>query len=211
MARRTRGPRRPVQLELARHAGWGGRRKGAGRKPKGDRALVTHDRRPPLATRFPVHVTLRVLPHVWNLRSKRGYRVVRRAMVKGGDRFGMRLCEFSIQGNHLHFVVEAEDARALSRGMQGLSIRLARGLNAMMKARGKVMADRFHARILRTPTETRRVLSYVRGNRDVHRSRRGEKAVGAPDPYASAAPRLDLVLPVPRTYLLLRARAEAPS
>ena len=208
MARRLR---RPVQLELARHSGWGGRRKGAGRKPKGDRALVTHAQRPPLATRFPVHVTLRVLPHVWNLRSRRSFRVIARAFAAGGDRFGMRLCEFSIQGNHLHFVVEAVDARALSRGMQGLSIRLARGLNGMMKRRGKVLADRFHARILRTPTETRRVLLYVRDNRDVHRSRWGQKPSGAPDPYSSATPSPGLVLPAARSYLLIRARAEAPS
>src|SRR6266566_1116261 len=116
--------RRPVQLTLRKHAGWGGRRKGAGRKPKGEWALVTHTARPPLAARYPVHVTLRVLPHVWNLRSGRTFRVLGRALSQGGDRFGMRICEFSIQGNHLHLVTEATDARALSRGMQGLSIRI---------------------------------------------------------------------------------------
>ncbi len=205
MARRLR---RPVQLELPRHAGWGGLRKGAGRKPKGDRALVTHTQRPALATRFPVHVTLRVLPPVWSLRSKRGYRVVRRALAGGGDRFGMRLCEFSIQGNHLHFVVEAEDARALSRGMQGLSIRLAKGLNRMMARTGKVLADRFHARILRTPTEVRRVLAYVHGNRDVHRVRWGEHPSNVPDAFSSAVAAERALLPAPRTYLLKLARGE---
>ena len=204
MARRLR---RPVQLELPRHAGWGGCRKGAGRRPRGEKALVAHTQRPALATRFPVHVTLRVLPHVWNLRSKRGYRVVRRALAGGGDRFGMRLCEFSIQGNHLHFVVEAEDARALSRGMQGLSIRIAKGLNRMMARAGKVLADRFHARILRTPTEVRRVLAYVRGNHDVHRVRRGASASNAPDVFSSAIAAVRHVLPAPHTYLLARARS----
>ncbi len=206
--------RRPQQLTFAKHAGWGGRRKGAGRKPKGERALVTHLSRPALAARFPLHVTLRVLPHVWNLRSRRGFRVLRAALSAGSDRFGMRTCEFSIQGNHVHLVVEAADARALSRGMQGLSIRIAKGLNRMMRSQGKVLADRFHARILRTPTEVRRVLDYVRGNRDVHRARWGQTARStAPDPYSSASCDHGVALADARSYLLARASAgrEAPA
>ncbi len=200
---------RPQQLTFAKHAGWGGRRKHAGRKPKGDRALVTHDGRPALAARFPVHVTLRVLPRVWNLRSRRGFRVLRAALSAGGDRFGMRVCEFSIQGNHVHLVAEAADAPALSRGMQGLSIRIARGLNQMMETSGKVLADRFHARILRSPTEVQRVVCYVRDNRDRHRARWGSLLTGsAPDPYSSASRDHGVVLPAPHTWLLARARAE---
>jgi putative transposase len=206
--------RRPLQLPLPKHAGWGGRRKGAGRKPKGTRALVMHTTRPTLAPRFPVHVTLRVLPHVWNLRSRRSFRLLGRALSRGGDRFGMRICEFSIQGNHLHLVVEATGAKALSRAMQGLSIRIAKGLNHVMAHAGKVLADRFHARVLRTPTEVKRVVHYVRNNRGIHRTRWGQ-AAGAEgsDPYSSACPRHGVVLPDAHTYLLLRARADplAPS
>ncbi len=61
-------------------------------------------------------------------------------------------------GEHLHFIVEADDNRALSEGMQGLSVRLAKGLNRLMGRHGKVFADRFHAHVLRTPvrlTDTR--------------------------------------------------------
>src|ERR1051325_10882311 len=168
---------RPVQLTLPKHAVWGGRRRGAGRKPKGDRALVTHAARPALAARYPVHVTMRVLPHVWNLRSRRSFRVLGRALSRGGDRFGMRICEFSIQGNHLHLVTEASDAQALSRGMQGVSIRIAKGLNHVMGHAGKVLADRYHARILRTPTEVKHVVRYLRNNRSIHRARWGEVSV----------------------------------
>jgi putative transposase len=201
-------PRRhhPLRLSLPKHAGWGGRRKGAGRKPKGPRALVTHTARPALAPRFPVHVTLRVLPHVWNLRSRRSVRVLGRALSHGADRFGMRICEFSIQGNHVHLVAEAADALALSRGMQGLSIRIAKGLNGMMKHGGRVLADRFHQRILHTPTEVARVVRYVRNNRAIHRARWG-RAAGASDPYSSASRDHDIALPDPHTYLLARARA----
>ena len=207
MARR----RRSEQLSFAKHAGWGGARKGAGRKPKTERAGVSHLGRETLSARFPVHVTLRVLPHVWNLRSRRSFRVLARAFGAGGERFGMRLCEFSVQGNHLHLVVEAADRRALARGMQGLTIRIARGLNALMKRQGKVLADRYHARILRTPTEVRRVLAYVRENHDVHRARWGKARSGARDPYSSASREHGVPLPGAVTYLLCRARREVES
>ncbi len=141
-------------------------------------------------------------------RSRRSFRVLRRAFAAGGDRFGLRLCEFSVQGNHLHLVVEATDRRALSRGMQGLSIRIARGLNRLMGRQGRVLADRYHARILRTPTEVRRALAYVLGNRDVHRSRWGKPRTGTLDPYSSAAPEPPVALPDAKTYLLRRARSE---
>ena len=55
---------------------WGGRRKGAGRKPSGNRSGVAHDPRPAVAAHHPVHVTLRVRPHVFNLRARRCLRVI---------------------------------------------------------------------------------------------------------------------------------------
>jgi hypothetical protein len=118
----------------------------------------------------------------------------------------MRICEFSFQGNHVHFIAEAADESALSRGMQGLSIRIARGLNRLMHRSGKVLADRFHARILRTPVDVARVLRYVRTNRDIHRARWGQPKLGTSDPYSSASREHAIVLPDPRTSLLAGAQ-----
>jgi putative transposase len=188
--------------------GWGGARSGAGRKRKRARPGVSHATREPLNARFPVHVTVRVMPHVFNLRSRRSFRVLRRAFSSGGERFGLRLCEFSVQGNHLHFLVEAEGRRALSRGMQGLGIRIAKGLNRMMSKRGKVLGDRYHARILRTPLDVRRALRYVRTNHDVHRARWGDARLGVPDPLSTASRNHGAVLPWPITNLLRHARSE---
>jgi len=64
--------------------------------------------------------------------------------------------------------------------MNGLGVRVARGLNRVMKRRGKVLEDRYHAHILRTPTEVRRARHYLSENARHHYSRDG----GA-DPYAS--------------------------
>jgi REP element-mobilizing transposase RayT len=47
---------------------------------------------------------------------------------------------FSVQRDHLHLIVEASDRRALSRGMQGLSIRVARAANGELGRKGRVFA-----------------------------------------------------------------------
>ena len=190
------------QLELTKTGGWGGRRKNSGRNPNGDRAMVSRLKRPRLSRHHPVHVTLRMRPHVWNLRSKRGFQMLRRAMSAGSDRFGFRLCDFTLEGNHLHFIVEADDQRALSRGMQGLSIRIAKALNRLMQRHGKVFADRYHAHILKTPTEVKHALRYVRANHDSHRHRRGEVVIGLPDAFSSAHPDHAVQLAQAFTYLL---------
>ena len=176
----------------------GGKRRGAGRRPQGDRAGVPHTRRPRFAARLPIHVTVRMLPHVWNLRSRRSFNVVGRALALAGIQVGTRLCEFSIQGNHIHIVVEANNHRALATTMQGLGVRVARGLNRMMRRTGKVLADRYHARLLRTPTEARNAVHYVRNNLRKHTGATGF------DDYSSANP--DFVMDEPVTWLLGQAR-----
>ena len=200
--------RRPEQLSLARTAGWGGRRKNAGRRKKPG-AGVGHSRRRRF-TNLPVHVTLRVRREVWNLRSRRCFRALAKAFAGGRERLGLRLCHFSVQGNHLHFLVEADNTRALSRGMQGLSIRMAKALNRVMQRRGAVFADRFHAHLLRTPREVRHALAYVLGNHAIHATRSGRAASTRPDEYSSVGyDALGLMLPGlvvrPKTWLLRRA------
>ena len=147
---------------------------------------MPHLRRPSLARRYPVHVTLRVHAHVWNLRTRRCFRFIAPAFRAANRRGTFRLVEYSIQGNHLHLLVEADDARCLARGLQSLEIRVAKGLNSLMRRRGAVFADRYHAHILRTPTEVLNALRYVRGNFALHALDRGEVMSDFIDPYSSA-------------------------
>ncbi|ACG72200.1 conserved hypothetical protein [Anaeromyxobacter sp. K] len=179
---------RQLRFRLPAPRTHGGRRRGAGRKPKAARAGVSHHGRPEVTAATPVHVTLRVLPHVWNLRSGRSLRVVEAALSAIRDGSGFRVVHFSLQGNHLHLLVEAGGAGALSAGMQGLTIRLAKGLNGLMARRGRVFADRYHAHVLRTPAEVRNALAYVLLNHRSHRARAGERAGrGSVDRYSSGA------------------------
>lgn len=177
-----------IPLQLAPRFGWGGARTGAGRKPAGEEAGVSHEREIEVDGRSPVHVTLRVREHIWNLRSRRCYAIIA-ALEAVLGRPGFAVVHFSILGNHLHFVVEAGDADALARGMKALSGRIAIRMNQLMGRRGAVFTDRYHAHVLRTPTEVRNALAYVLGNFASHAARRGEPVdPGYVDPYSSAAP-----------------------
>ena len=152
-------------------SGRGGKRKGAGRKPKAARAGVEHRRRSRFERRTPVHVTLRVCGHVWNLRSRRSLRVLAGAICAAGDRFGARIVQFTILGNHVHLLVEAENTASLVKGMKGLSVRIAKGMNGLMGRKGRVVSDRYHSRVLRTPTEVRNAKNYIRHNYRHHFAR----------------------------------------
>jgi len=185
--RRKRRRKREAQLHLdrLRH---GGRREGAGR-PKTS-SHVCHDARPALPHYVPLHVTLRVDGRL-RLRSARLYRVVVKSIARAQGRFGMHVLHWSVQHGHLHMLVEAAHRRSLSKGMQGLSIRLSKALNkAQGRQRGTVFTDRYHVEHLRTPKQVRNAMAYVLNNRRGHLRKLGrpQPAPTWVDPFGSGDP-----------------------
>ena len=146
-----------------------------------------------------MHVTVRVRRHVWNLRSRRCYRRIAGCLEEAVGRFGLRVIEYSVLGNHIHLIVEADDATALTRGMQGLSIRIAKSLNALMGRSGRIFDDHYDGRLLKTPTELVRAIAYVLRNLEHHFG-----AVGR-DPFSSdglPAEQRQVRLAIPMSWLL---------
>ncbi len=149
----------------------GGKRRGAGRKPKGWRAGERHETRPEHDARHPVHVVLRVVSAVGSLRRRLAYRAIRAATLVTAVREDFRIVHLSIQRTHVHLLVEAENKAALSAGMHGFQISAAKQLNAAIGAerggprrRGTVFPDRFHAVVISSPRQARHTLSYVINN-----------------------------------------------
>jgi REP element-mobilizing transposase RayT len=116
------------------------------------------------------------------LRRRDPYQAILRSFAAGKERFGFRLILYSVQSNHVHLIIESVDRRALSRGMQGLQVRIARSLNRVWRRTGSVFEDHFHDRPLKTPREVRHALAYVLNNCHRH----GIHTLG-PDPYSSGA------------------------
>jgi REP element-mobilizing transposase RayT len=185
-AHRKRRRHDQLTLDQARRpTGHGGWRPGAGR-PKG-RATCSHQARTRFPASVPVHVTLKAMRGLSSFRKSAVMRVILAAIAAGGDRGDFRVVHYNVLGDHVHLVVEAAGAAALSRGMQGLSIRLARRINVLLGRRGRLFAQRYHARPLRSPREVRNAVRYVLLNGRHHAAERGDVlARGWVDPYSSA-------------------------
>jgi REP element-mobilizing transposase RayT len=164
-----------------------------------EREGVAHRKREAFARPLPVHVTMRMTEGVPYLRERQAFIVVARAFWNAQNRFGTRLTHFSVQGNHVHVIVESADSRSLARAMKGLAIRIALGINGLRKRDGRVIDDRYDVHILRTPTEVRHAVRYVLKNHEHHRG-----SPQPPDSFSSEVQR-KIVLP-PRTWLLRHGR-----
>jgi putative transposase len=180
----------------------GGKRKGAGRPrtlphPGLEGPGVPHLVREQFRSLKVAHVTLRIRPGVAYLRAQGPSQVLLQAFKDAAERLGMRIAHYSIQGNHLHLVVEADSTEALTRGVQGLTIRIARRLNRRLRRRGAVFADRYHSHVLHSRREVANAVRYV--IRNFHHHARERVAWNHRDPLAS---REDAPLVTPRAWLL---------
>ena len=184
-------------LQFEKKKGRGGARKGAGRpRTKG---VVPHARRPFHEKSHPTHVTVRVVKKLGTLRRGRVMMALfkRLRRVAHSDAFArrratFRVAHFSVMHDHMHLVIEAGSARSMSRGMQGLLAWVARDVNRKLGRRGRLFAERFHARDLKTPREIRNALKYVYLNKAKHHDfprwtfERDTIMVGGYDPCSSA-------------------------
>lgn len=152
---------RQLDLDLRR---WGGRRRGAGRKPQPGRRRVAHRPRQSVTRHAPVLVTQRLCAGLPSLRERGVFDLIWRILQEAHEQFGGRLVHYSFQTNHVHMLVEAESPRALARFMAGLKIRIARALNKLLGRKGPVFCDRYHSRTLLTPSEVKNAIAYVINN-----------------------------------------------
>jgi REP element-mobilizing transposase RayT len=123
---------------------------------------------------------MRAVRRLPSLRKQIVFGEIRRAFAPT-VRAWFRIVHFSVQVDHVHLLVEADDKRSLSRGLIGAATRLARAVNRVLGRRGHVWDDRFHARALKSPREVRNGIVYVLMNAKKH-------IPGAPnlDPCSSA-------------------------
>jgi putative transposase len=166
--------------------------------------MVSHLRRPAFGKITPAHVTLRIANDIPSLRSSRRFALIRQCFAKARKNSGLRLIEFTVLSNHLHLIVEADDSKALSRGMQGLCVRLAQALNGALKRRGRVFADHFHSDLLRSPTRLVNAIRYVLGNAEQH------YGVPEADYFSSETEEHVGVLATPSGWLLQSGWLRAP-
>ncbi len=186
VVRRTRRKRRArvgeqMSFRLVGRGG-PGRKQGRKKRSRG----VSHARRAFIDRRHPVHVSTRVLPGLPSLRGRVLWETVRRALALCCKRPGFRIVHFSVQGQHIHLICEADDRKALSRGVQAFKTSVARRLNGKCGRRGVVFGDRYHERIIHGPTDCRYTVAYVLNNQRHHAYEEyASYPAGTIDPYSS--------------------------
>jgi putative transposase len=140
---------------------WGGARQGAGRKAaRANVGLQSHVARPEFVARVPAHITMRAMRGVPRMRAQSVALVIHGEIARASVK-GLRVLDFSVQDDHLHLIVEADDAESLSRGMQRVASRIAMAVNALASRRGKFWRERYHRRDLTTPRQFRNARIYV--------------------------------------------------
>jgi REP-associated tyrosine transposase len=188
---------RSHQRELSFPNGWGGKRKGAGRP--GRRSTASHRKRPAHHRWQPVNVTLRARRPLPSLRRQAIFASILRTFPRTA-RSWFRLLHFSVQSDHVHLLVEADDQQSLARGMGGMAIRMARAVNRVLQRTGSIWACRYHSRALTTPREVRHAIVYVLFNlrKHVPKARGWDACSSAPwfegwetPPACSSAPWLE--------------------
>ena len=148
---------------------------------------MPHVSRQAHAWEHPVHVTARVVTGAPDLRSELVFAALKRVFARASEK-GFGLLHFSVQRNHLHLIVEADDAKALARGLQRLLSRAAMIINALARRSGRLWRDRHHRRALTCPRQVRNAFVYVLFNDRKHLQENGHfgrNAYEGMDPFTS--------------------------
>jgi REP element-mobilizing transposase RayT len=149
---------------------------------------VPHLKRERVTGRTPVLVTIKLKEGLPDLRKPAEYEVIWNALMAARERpgrsttGGFRLVDYAVLGNHCHLIVEALDNDSMSRGMNGLCGRMAKGLDKLWGRKGKVFAQRYHSRVLKTAREVHNAKRYVYENARKHLL---PTTPGRPDPFSS--------------------------
>ena len=167
------------QMTLWSPFGHGGARKGAGRKRQ--KGSIAHETRERFSQHDPLLITCKLRGDVVTLRQAAEARVIR-DKIRAAHKAGFRIVQYSIQGDHLHMIVEAADSEQLANGMRGLGCRLAKGLNKLWQRTGKLFVGRCHVRVLKSLAEVYHALRYVLNN---HRKHGCASSPNEPDPFSS--------------------------
>lgn len=193
------------QLSFKKTAGWGGRRRGAGRKNLS--RTVNHMARPRVDHKKPLHITMRLRDRLPNLRTHRLLKAFKTS-ARGATPYGLRVVHFSLLSNHLHLIVEADNNQALGDGMRSLGGRFGRIIRKEAATdrtqNGAVFAGRYHLHVLKTPREMKHALEYVLLNRAKH-----DKYLEHLDRFSSASRFPDWKLLLGRRFTaLIRSQIE---
>lgn len=140
--------------------------KRAGRPAKHDKA-IRHIERPIFYKTRSFMITIKVKKNKAEIRNKTVLSLLKRAIMNA-RRQGLKVIHFTLEYDHAHFLIEADNHIILAKGMQSLGVTLAKAINKARKQSGTVYKNRYHFNRITTPRQLRNVMNYIFTNGRKH-------------------------------------------
>lgn len=143
-------------------------RKGAGRPSKHDKG-IRHIEREQLKKTSNLHITVKLEKSKAGLKNKQTLALLHKA-IKKARLSGLRILHYTLEFDHIHMLIEADNNHQLSRGMQSFGITFSKGINKLKKLQGNVYKNRYHLRLIKTYKEIKNVMNYILSNGVKHKT-----------------------------------------
>jgi len=144
--------------------------KGAGRPALWDKG-IRHTLRPRLKKASSLHLTIKVKKIKAEIKNKAVLNLLKRA-ISNARKQGLIIIHYTLEYDHINLLIEADNNSTLAKGMQSLGVTLSKGINRLKKLKGAVYKHRYHFRQISSPSELKKVMSYIFNNGLKHKSAR---------------------------------------
>lgn len=133
--------------------------KRAGRKPIHDKA-IRHTERPIFKKARSLHLTIKVRENKADIKSRRLLKALHHA-IKRARLMKLKIIHYTLEFNHVHLLVEADNNSTLHKGMQAFGISFSKAINRSKRLKGTVYKHRYHFRQICSSRELKNVLHYI--------------------------------------------------
>ena len=83
---------------------------------------------------------------------------------------GLKIIHYSLEFDHAHLLIEAENNSVLGKGMQSFGVTFAKSINRLKKLKGDVYKHRYHFRKINSARDLKNVLLYIFNNGVKHKT-----------------------------------------
>ncbi|MGZ3789032.1 MAG: transposase [Bacteriovorax sp.] len=142
--------------------------KGAGRPAIHDIG-IRHSSRPFLKKPSSLHLTVKIKKNRADMKNKSVLGLLKRA-IKNARRQGLKVIHYSLEYDHVHLLIEADNNYILGKGMQAFGVTLSKAINRMRKLKGGVYKHRYHFRHISSARELKNVMNYIFTNGLKHKT-----------------------------------------
>lgn len=140
---------------------------------------IRHIERPKFKKARSLHLTIKVRENKADIKSKRLLKSLHHA-IKRARLMKLRVIHYTLEYNHVHILVEADNHQRLHKGMQAFGISFSKAINRSKRMKGTVYKHRYHFRQICSSRELKNVLHYIFHNGIKHR-----RASSMIDPFNS--------------------------